>query len=242
MRAGRGQIWIEGSLALAVLGGLIYSIVCLVANGYLPQPFFYQAFDVWMDWFNTAYWAHNPGAFDSWQTLYPPLSFILLKPLTYWRCYLYNEGWYSRDCDWYGMITMHGWYVLNVFLTGKTFLKLDRRTALPRSFAVAAGMPMLDGLERGNLILICYTCFLLAHGPLLRSTRLRWLMMGCTLNLKVYLVGTLFAYPLRRRWRWFEGASLATVGIYLVSWGCSVRGRRWRSTPILPTGMTSSRT
>lgn len=215
----RAWWWLERLFALGVLAGGIVAMVSLIRDGYLPQPFFYQAFDVWMDWFNTAFWAHNPGAYDSWQTLYPPVSFLFLRFMTLPHCYVANEGWYSRDCDWYGMITMHAWYVLNVFLIGKTFLRIDRKTALPRAFVLAAGMPMLDGLERGNLIMVCFTCFILAHGPLLRSARLRWLMTGLTINFKVYLIGTIFAYPLRRRWRWFEGALLATVAIYLVTWG-----------------------
>lgn len=215
----RPWLQIEYALALAVLAGGIYSIWHLLSQGYLPQPFFYYPFDVWMDWFNTAFWSHNPGTYDTWRTLYPPVSFIFMKFLTLPSCYVANEGLYSRDCDWYGLITMHGWYVLNVFLIAKTFIKLDRATALPRSFAVAAGLPMLDGLERGNLIMICFTFFLLAHGPLLKSARLRWIALGLTINLKVYLIGTIFAYPIRRRWRWFEGALLATIGVYLVSWG-----------------------
>ncbi len=203
----------------AVLTGLVWAVGHLLVQGYLPQPFFYQPFDVWMDWFNTAFWAHNPGAYDAWNTLYPPVSFLFLRFLTRGTCYAFNEGWYSRDCDWYGMLTMHGWYVLNVYLVGKTFLKIDRTTALPRAIAVAAGMPMLDGLERGNLIMPAFTCFLLGYGPLLRSARLRWLMAGLAINFKIYLIGTIFAFPVKRRWRWFEGALLATVAVYLVTWG-----------------------
>ena len=78
---------------------------------------------------------------------------------------------------------------------------------------------MLDGLERGNLIMPAFTCFLLAHGPLLRSARMRWLMAGLTINFKIYLIGSIFAYPIKRRWRWFEGAILATVSVYIISWG-----------------------
>ena len=211
--------WLEPLLTLAVLAGGIYAIGCLLVNGYLPQPFFYQAFDVWMDWFNTAFWSHNPGAYDSWSTLYPPLSFIYLKFLTLPHCYVANEGWPSRDCDWYGALTMHGWYVLNIFLIAKTYLKVDRSTALCRSVVLAAGMPMLDGLERGNLILPCFTCFLLACGPLLNSARLRWIAAGLAVNFKIYLISSIFAYLVKRRWRWFEGALIATVMIYVITWG-----------------------
>lgn len=209
----------EYLFAFLVLLTGIYATGFLLLQRYLPQPFFYEPFDVWMDWFNTAFWSHNEGAFDSWKTLYPPVSFIFLRFLTYGPCYVANEGSFSRDCDWYGMLTLHGWYLLNVYLIGLTFLKIDRRTALPRAFTLAAGFPMLDGLERGNLIMVAFTCFLLAHGPLLRSARWRWLMAGLTINFKIYLIGSICAYPIKRRWRWFEGTLVATIAVYAVSWG-----------------------
>ena len=30
-------------------------------SDYLPPPFVFDINDTFMDWFNTAYWAHNPG-------------------------------------------------------------------------------------------------------------------------------------------------------------------------------------
>jgi hypothetical protein len=73
-------------------------------------------------------------------------------------------------------------------------------------------------LERGNVLLVCFTCLMLAYGPLVRSARLRWLFAGLAVNFKIYLIGTIFAQLLRRRWLWFEGAILATVLLYLVSY------------------------
>jgi hypothetical protein len=209
--------WLEWLLALGVVAGLAWSIIHVWLYGYLPQPYFYEPQDVWMDWFNTAYWAHQPGAYDSWLTIYPPLSFAVLKPLTWGPCYAGAEGYSSRSCDWYGAATLLGVYALNWVLTARTFLKIDRRTAWPRTIALCAGLPMTYGLERGNLILLCFTCVLLAYGPLVRSARLRWFFAACAVNFKVYLIGTLFAQLLRRRWRWFEGAALTTVLVYLVT-------------------------
>ena len=65
----------EHGFAVPVLLGLIYCVGHLLVEGYLPQPFFYQPFDVWMDWFNTAFWSHNPGAYDSWSTSTPQYHF-----------------------------------------------------------------------------------------------------------------------------------------------------------------------
>ena len=213
----RRDWWIEPLLAASVAAGLLWALGYLLTNHYLPQPFFYEAFDTWMDWFNPAYWAHQPGAYDSWGTIYPPLSFVFLKFATYSQCYTFSEQYTSRDCDWYGVATLHLLYLINIVLTAKVFLKIDRRTALPRAFALTAGLPMLFALERGNLILLCYTCLLLAYGPLVKSAKWRWFFAGCAVNLKIYLVGTLFVQLVSRRWRQFEGAALATVVVYLVT-------------------------
>ena len=209
--------WIERLLALAIAAGLAWCLGHLFYYKYFPTPFYWEAFDTWMDWFNTAFRAHQPGAYDEWGTIYPPLSFVVLRFLTYGGCYTFAEQFSSRACDWYGVTTLHLIYLLNIFLTARMLMKIDRRTAFPRAFALTAGLPMVFALERGNIILLAYTCVLLAYGPLLRSARWRWFFAACAINFKIYLIGTLFAQLLRRRWRWFEGAALATVVVYLMT-------------------------
>jgi hypothetical protein len=219
--------WIEPLLAAAVAAGLIWALGYLLIYQYLPTPFFYEPQDTWMDWFNTAYWAHQPGAYDTWGTIYPPLSFVVLKLVTYGGCYPFAEQYSSRDCDLYGAVTLHLFYLVNVVLIAWTFLKIDRRTALPRAFALSAGLPMVFALERGNIILLCFTCLLLAYGPIVRSARWRWVFAALAINFKVYLIGTLFAQLLRRRWRWFEGATLATIIVYLLTFAVMGVGAPW---------------
>lgn len=211
--------WLEPLFAILVLAGLARTAVILYYSGYLPQPFFYEPSDTWMDWFNTAYWARDRGAYDSWLTIYPPLSFVFLRLVGFSSCYAGAEGLASRSCDWMGVIVLHAIYLLNIVLTARTFWRIDRRTALPRTVAISAGMPMLFALERGNLILLCFTCLLLAYGPLVRSARVRWICAGLAGNFKLYLVAPIFAQLLQRRWRWFEGAAFATVAIYLITYG-----------------------
>lgn len=210
--------WLEPLFAAGIMVLNLYSLWHLYTYSYLPQPYFYVPEDTWMDWFNTAYWAHQPGAYDSWKTIYPPLSFVVLKPLTWGACYVAAEGYASRQCDWYGAATLHLVFLANLVLIAKAFAKIDRSTQWPRTVALGLGLPMTFALERGNLILLCFTCLLLAFGPLVRSARLRWLFAGLAINFKVYLIGAVFAQLLHRRWRWFEGAVLATVLVYLVTY------------------------
>ncbi|MFS0735452.1 hypothetical protein ABC347_00215 [Sphingomonas sp. 1P06PA] len=211
--------WLEIVMGLAVAVLLGRVLWWLYAYGQLPQPFFYEPSDTFMDWFNTAYWARDNGAYDSWRTIYPPLSFVIIRLLGKDSCYIGTEGLPSRDCDWVGLVAIHAIFALNIVLVALAYRKLDRRTALPRAFALSTGMPMMFALERGNILLLCFTAMLLAFGPLVKSARLRWVFLAIAINLKVYLIATLAAQLLKRRWLWVEGATIATVIVYLLSYG-----------------------
>lgn len=212
-------LWLEYLMGLGVLLLIGKAMAWLYLYGYLPQPFFYEPSDTYMDWFNTAYWARDNGVYDSWRTIYPPLSFVVLRWLGKDSCYVGAEGLVVRDCDWIGLVAIHAIFLLNIILVALTFLKIDRRTALPRAIALSTGLPMLYALERGNILLLCFTAMLLGFGPLLRSARLRWLFAGIAVNFKIYLIATIAAQLLRRRWLWCEGALIATLLVYLLSFG-----------------------
>ena len=223
--------WLEPLLAIVILAGLARAMIHVWTHGYLPQPYFHEAGEVWMDWFSTAGWARDPGTYDSWGSVYPPLTFVLLKLMGLPFCYMQGgggEGGYAaRGCDWLGAVAIHAIFVLNVVLIARTFVRIDRRTAWPRAVALSAGLPMTAALERGNLILLAFTGLILAYGPLLRSARWRWVAVACAINLKPYLIATLFPQLLRRRWRWFEGAVFTVVIVYLVSFAMLGRGTPW---------------
>jgi hypothetical protein len=95
---------------------------------------------------------------------------------------------------------------------------MDRSTAPIRAAALTFGLPMLYGLERGNLVIPCYVAFVLAHTRLIKSARLKWLAHAIAINFKPYLVLTLLPLIVRRRWRWLEGAGIATVALYLITY------------------------
>ena len=225
-----GNRTIEWFLAVAILSATAYSLGYLWKWSHLPQPFFYEPYDIYADWFNTAYWARDKGTYDSWTTLYPPVSFVFLRVLTLDQCYprvrAYetSPGLAARDCDWLGLSTLWGIFLLNILLVYLCFRKIDKSTAIPRTICVAIGWPMLNGLERGNLMLVAFTCVVLAFGPLVKSARLRWLAAGLAVNFKVYLIAAIVPLLIKRRWLWVEGALLATIAVYVVSFAILGRG------------------
>jgi hypothetical protein len=206
----------EVLLALGVVASLGWTLRFFFEFGYLPQPFVFDTNDTYMDWFNTAYWANNRGIYDVWRSIYPPLSFVFLDATSLPGCYL-QSPFHARDCDWLARMTIYAFYLVDVVLAWVCFRRLDRRTAPMRTIAIALGLPMLFTVERGNLILVAFAFFMIAHGPVTASKPWRWFAAAVTINFKPYLVLPMLAHAVKRDWRPLEAAGIATVALYLVT-------------------------
>src|SRR3546814_12150970 len=86
-----------------------------------------------------------------------------------------------------------------------------------RTIAIALGLPMLFTVERGNLILVAFAFFMIAHGPVTSSKPWRWFAAAVTINFKPYLVLPMLAHAVKRDWRPLEVAGITTVALYLVT-------------------------
>lgn len=211
----RSGLLLEFVAMLGVLASVAWVVWFYLAHHYLPQPFIFDAFDTFMDWFNTAYWANRSGAYPVWHTVYPPLSFVFLDVFSIDSCYTTPS--IARDCDWLGKATILFFYALGSALACVTFWRADRATAIPRGVAFALGFPLLFCLDRGNLILVCLAPFIIAYGDIAVAPFWRWLSIAITINFKPYLVLPSLALGVKREWRSLEAAGLLTVAVYLVT-------------------------
>jgi hypothetical protein len=207
---------VEFAGMILVLAGLTHTVWNFVLLGYLHPPFVFDVTDTFMDWFNTAYWAHNPGAYSVWRTIYLPLSFIITGLLGDPTCYG-NAPFDARDCDKVGIIFLLAAYLACVAVTAIAFWRTDRSTALFRTIAVAAGGPLLFALERGNLIMFAYVAFVLLYAGMIRSKAAVALASGFLINMKVYLLFPVLAFAVKRQWRLLELSGIAAIAIYLLS-------------------------
>lgn len=203
-------------LMLSVLAGLAWCVNYFSVYGRLPQPFVFDPNDTFMDWFNTAYWAHHRGAFDVWKTVYPPLSFVFLKLAGDPSCYV-SDAFAARDCDVYGRIAILSCWAIGSAVATYAFWKADPRTALFRGVGFTFGLPWLFTLERGNLILVCFIFFAFAFGGIARSNWTRAIASAFLINFKPYLLVPVVATAINRRWRNLELAGFATLGLYLLT-------------------------
>ena len=212
----RLKISVEWIGAVLVIFGFWRVFSLFESNGYLAAPFVFDVGDTFMDWFNTAYWAHNGHAYDVWRTIYLPLSFVITGFFGDPTCYK-TAPYDARDCDVTGIVAIVCTYVVCVVVTGMALWRKDRATGVCRTIAVAIGGPLLYALERGQLIMMTYAAFVMIYGNLVRK---RWSYAATAAfmaNTKVYMVLPLMALAIRRNWRLFELCAISALGLYLVT-------------------------
>lgn len=221
-RSSRDGRVVEALLTALIVAAFVRVVIFAAYNGYLPQPFFFDPSDTFADWFNPSHWARVSGTYGTYSSLYPPLSFVLLRVLGLDHCYDhsavdFSAGLAARSCDTLGTASIFGFYLLDVVLVFICFWKRDRSRAVMRTIAVGFGYPLLNGLERGNLILVAFTCVILAFGPILKSSRARACAAACAVNFKIYLVAAIAPLLIKRRWHWVELSLLLTIAVYLIT-------------------------
>jgi hypothetical protein len=202
--------WLFAAAILLSITGLVRDVM---TDGYLPGPFLYAKSDTFMDWYNPAYWANNPGAYSEWSSVYPPFAFLFLKIFTRSSCYA-ESPYLGRDCDPQGYVIITLFTIVNFILAWRAYHKINRITAVPRAIAVGLGLPVLYAWERANLIVPCFTAFILAYGNILRSARLRALFAAISFNFKTYVILAVAGRFMRRDWVWLEWCGLFIMVVY----------------------------
>ncbi len=210
------QAWIEIALAGLVLAGLMLAAWRFVQQGYLPQPFYYRVSESLMDLYTPALWANHGDAYNKWHSLYPPLSFVFLHLTSLNRCYSVDDL-AGRNCDWLARLALFAVFLGNLALVFRNYRLSDPRTAIPRTVAMGLGLPMLYALERGNLLIPCFTCFVLGYGDLIRRRWLRCLALAAAMNFKPYLVFVALPLIVKRRWAYLAWCAGLGGAIYLAT-------------------------
>ena len=216
----------ERAMAALVVAGVVLAGFGLASRGYLPQPFYYRVSDTLMDLHRPALWAHGLDAYHRWRALYPPLSFVILQLASLGRCYAGDE-FAARDCDWLAPAILMGVFLLNGVVVFAAYRRNDPRTAAPRAVAVALGLPMLYALERGNLLIPCFTAFALGYADLLRKGWPRWTALAMAFNFKPYLALVALPLAIKRQWAFVAGCAAIGVLIYIVTLAVYGSGSPW---------------
>jgi hypothetical protein len=208
------------SILIVELICVVYSYIFFSANHRLPQPFFYNAADTFMDFFNPSYWANFSQRYTDWASVYPPLIFLISKAISPSDCFFINDITNYRECSIssFYLIPISGIFgsiVCSIAtvksITGNKNTKLIILLAIAYFFS----LPSLFALERGNYILLAFA--LLSLCIYLKNNLLRAFFLALAINIKPYLILISLAFFLKKQFIFLTYLITLTSLIYLVT-------------------------
>ena len=169
----------------AAFCSLIYIVVSVEVNGYLPAPIFYDKADTFMDFFHVQYWAYDKGRYTEWQSIYTPFSFWLISFFPY-----SDNGYEAFILREEGVFYLIILYVITIML----ILYFQSKAIMYSNnihLIMLLSTPFLVTLDRGNLLFITLLFLLISS---LNNKKL-WIFsifMAMAISLKIYLIALLF--------------------------------------------------
>jgi len=172
-----------------------YYFYYLSSHGYLPAPFFFDSSDTLMDFYSPLFWVIKDGFYTSFNSVYPALNYYFLKifALAIPSDQVTNAFQLRNHFPALGLIisllyvfiiwvtvNIGEWRKIHFISTGLIFL------------ACLLSVPVLFGLERGNLIflaLLFLALYLNVSNPWVKA-----IFLGLLINVKPYFVILLLQY------------------------------------------------
>jgi hypothetical protein len=156
---------------------------------HLPPPFFVNANDTFMDFYNTLYWSGNDGIYEIWGSVYPPLNFLFLKAYQFLFINEVSEisdAFAVRDTEESAIIPLLLIYIVSLLISIRiSFGNSFDFTQQFFIFIIFLLSPVfLFALERGNLLILCVPilCFYIFS----KKQMVRALAFAFLVNLKPY--------------------------------------------------------
>lgn len=197
--------------------GFFYYLYYLMGNGYLPSPFVYDKSDTFMDLFNVSYWAYDDGRYTDWGSVYPPLSFIILKLVNFvFAGGGFGDPMLMRDNSPSVIAAVCLVYlaVPAILLKTRYWQDFSGIEKFLIYFAIILSAPMLFTLERGNLIVLCPILLGLA---LSKIGVARSVSIALLINIKPYFALFMIYYMARGNWKGFATCSVLSGLIFATS-------------------------
>ena len=189
----------------------------LIHDHHLPEPFFYDPSDTFMDFYSINLWAFDDERYRLWGSIYPILAFVLGRLTTSDTCELSSIDAYElRDCSLVGILLLTITYVASIVLlathiTKSESFKRSKGISFLLCFLLLFTMPGLFAIERGNYII--YAFFFLSTLSVLGETQvLGGIALGLAICIKQYLLVLLFPALIN----WMKWRLLATVFVTLI--------------------------
>jgi hypothetical protein len=205
------------AILLLNIAGFFYYIYFFTEKGYLSSPFIYDKSNTFMDLFNVVYWAYDDGRYTDWGSVYPPLSFIILRFFYFvFAGAGFGDPELMRENSQFVIVGMCLFYlaVPAMILSTKYWQEFPKIEKILIYFVIVLSSPMLFTLERGNLILITPVLLALA---LSKIGIARSLSIALLINIKPYFAILMIYYIAKKNWKGFATCSVLSSLIFAIS-------------------------
>ena len=197
---------------------IIYTINFLFQNEYLPSPFLYDKNDTFMDFFNPLYWAYNDFRYTIWNSVYPPLSFLILKFIN-----ILSGSISAPDPFLLREVSSNIKYIIFLIflvLPALVIYNYDKQEFLLKKkiiiyFIFITSLPFLFTLERSNLII--FSLPLLSVLFTKDNHLLKIFCISLLINLKPYFILLIISYIIQEKWKILVKILLTSLLVYLIT-------------------------
>lgn len=169
-------------------------------NNYLPSPFVSDKQDTFMDLMHPLFWSTDPGRYTEWQSIYPPLVFVILKVLKEIAFPVkdFSDAFEMRG-ESLGIIICYLSLAITSLLAlffSNLYKNLSSFEKLVWSIFVILSPPILFTLERGNILIFCP--FILAIALITTSCWTQAITLAILINIKPYFVFLLLGFLIKK--------------------------------------------
>lgn len=194
----------------------LYYIDYLIENAYLPTPFFFDKSNTFMDFFNVLHWAYEGGRYTDWGSVYPPLSFIVVRMINFWFSGGNGGAEFVRESSGYIILCGCAAYLIMpaILLKINYWRFFSNKEKILLYFTIVLSAPMLFVLERGNLILLAPIVLAYALAKIGFS---RAACVALLINIKPYFVILAVYYVVRRNWKGFFVCTALSGVIFIIT-------------------------
>lgn len=177
-------------LALLQLTAATYYLFFFHQYGFLPSPFLNDKTNTFMDFYNTMCWYSRGEYYSTWNSIYPPINFILTAFLQ--EAFGTNQCYFTPDL--YRSENIHAIlvFIVLVITTPIFILLLSRKLRMKPHENISFFIIMLFSpailftVERGNLVILCL--LLLSIFIYTRKNYTKIFIIALLINIKPYFL------------------------------------------------------
>lgn len=172
-----------------------YYLYFFFNHGYLSAPFVPDKNDTFMDFYNPLFWVIKDGFYTSFQSVYPAINYFFLKIFAFFipSDHVFDPFQLRQDFSIFSFIISITYLaiVLVVVNIGEwRKINFDHKTLIFLAFSLS--VPVLFGLERGNMIFLALLFLALYLSE--SNGWIKAIFLGTLINIKPYFGILLLQY------------------------------------------------